>query len=233
MTARTPTGRRSALRAIAATTLAGPLALAACANQPPATEAQQVVDQSRIALQQMLSAAGLEALPRYIITARAVMIVPELLRGGFILGGRYGQGVVLARLPDGSWSYPAFYSSSGGTIGLQIGGQLSQFVLTIMTQKGLDALQRNDFTLGADVSAAIATVGAGVGAQTGLDTNADMYAFALNQGLFAGGTVDGTVISELDRLNDAYYGFGTPARLVFEGQKRNPGADGLLAVLPR
>ncbi|MGK9169439.1 lipid-binding SYLF domain-containing protein [Inquilinus limosus] len=208
--------------------------LAGCgSNTATPSEAQLLVDESRIALQTLLASRELTQLPRYIRGAKAVLIAPELLRGGFIVGGRGGNAVMLVRLPDGNWSYPAFYGIGGGTLGLQIGGQVSQLVLTIMTDKGLRAVEQSSFTVGADLSGSLFTLGAGVGASTGLNTNADMYAFSQNKGLFAGGTLDGTVISEDQGMNDAYYGFGTPARIIFQGQKSNPGAEPLRSLLPR
>ncbi|MGK9230810.1 lipid-binding SYLF domain-containing protein [Inquilinus limosus] len=213
-------------------TLSG--ALAGCgSNTATPGDAQLLVDESRIALQTLLASPELTQLPRYIRGAKAVLIAPELLRGGFIVGGRGGNAVMLVRLPDGNWSYPAFYGIGGGSLGLQIGGQVSQLVLTIMTDKGLRAVEQSSFTVGADLSGSLFTLGAGVGASTGLNTNADMYAFSQNKGLFAGGTLDGTVISEDQGMNDAYYGFGTPARIVFQGQRSNPGAESLRSLLPR
>jgi len=228
--------RRQFLRLTGASTagltLAGTLAACASSTATP-SEAQLLVDESRGAVQTLLSSQELTALPRYIRGAKAVLIAPELLRGGFIFGGRGGKAVMLVRLPDGNWSYPAFYGIGGGSFGLQIGGQVSQLVLTIMTDKGLRAVEQSSFTVGADLTGALFTLGAGVGASTGMNTNSDMYAFSQNKGLFAGGTLDGTVISEDQGMNDAYYGFGTPARIIFQGQRSNPGADSLRAILPR
>jgi lipid-binding SYLF domain-containing protein len=228
--------RRQFLRLTGASTagltLSGTLAACGSSGATP-SDAQLLVDQSRVAVQQLLAAQELSALPRYIRGAKAVLIAPELLRGGFIFGGRGGKSVMLVRLPDGNWSYPAFYGIGGGSFGLQIGGQVSQLVLTIMTDKGLRAVEQSSFTVGADLTGALFTLGAGVGASTGLNTNADMYAFSQNKGLFAGGTLDGTVISEDKGMNDAYYGFGTAARTILQGQRSNPGADPLRAALPR
>ena len=222
------------LTGVSAAGLVLPGMLAGCgSNTSTPSDAQLLVDESRAALQALLSSQQLTALPRYIRGAKAVLIAPELLRGGFIFGGRGGNAVMVVRLADGNWSYPAFYGIGGGSFGLQIGGQVSQLVLTIMTEKGLRAVEQSSFTVGADLTGALFTLGAGVGASTGLNTNADMYAFSQNKGLFAGGTLDGTVISEDQGKNDAYYGFGTPARAVFQGQRSNPGADPLRAVLPR
>lgn len=228
--------RRMFLRLTGVSTvgLALPGLLSACAsNMATPSEAQLLVDESRVALQSLLAAPELPQMPRYVRGAKAVLIAPSLLSGGFIFGGRGGNAVMLVRRADGNWSYPAFYGIGSGTLGLQIGGQVTQLVLTIMTDKGLRALEQSQFTVGADLSGSLFTLGAGVGASTGLNTDSDMYAFSQNKGLFAGGTLDGTVISEDQGKNDAYYGFGTPARIIFQGQKSNPGADALRSLLPR
>ncbi len=227
--------RRTSLRlALAAGAAAVPvLSVAGRAMAATAADAQSVVDQSRIAVQSLMAAPQTSDLPRFIRAARAVLIIPQMFEGGFILGASGGNGVMLARMADGSWSYPAFYAALGGSIGLQIGGQVSQLCLTIMTDRGFQTVQGTEFTIGADISGSIVNQGVGVGARTALAMDGDMYAFSLAQGLYAGGTLDGTVINELEDFNDAYYGFGATARVIFQGRLSNPGAEGLRAVLPR
>jgi lipid-binding SYLF domain-containing protein len=227
--------RRSTLRLAAGATAASliPLLRASPAMAATVAEAQSVVDQSRIAVQTLMTSPNTNALPRYIQAARAVMIIPQMFEGGFILGATGGNGVMLARLADGSWSYPAFYSCYGGSIGLQIGGQVSQLCLTIMTDRGFQTVQGSEFTVGADISGSIVNQGVGLGAHTAMGMDSDMYAFSLSQGLYAGGTLDGTVINELEDFNDAYYGFGASSRVIFEGRLYNPGAEGLRTILPR
>ena len=146
--------RRNFLRLTGASTAGLALSgtLSACgSNTSTPSDAQLLVDESRGALQTLLASPELTQLPRYIRGAKAVLIAPELLRGGFIFGGRGGNAVMLVRLPDGNWSYPAFYGVGGGSFGLQIGGQVSQLVLTIMTDKGLRAVEQSSFTVGADL----------------------------------------------------------------------------------
>ena len=140
--------------------------------------------------------------------AKGVFIVPTLGKAGFILGGSGGTGVLLARDErTGQWSYPAFYTMGSGTIGLQIGVQVAEVVLMVMTKKGMDSMLSTKFQLGGDVSVAAGPVGAGAQAAT-----VDILQFARAKGVFGGLTVEGAVIGIRDSLNNAYY--GNPVRPV-------------------
>jgi lipid-binding SYLF domain-containing protein len=203
------------------------LALLAGPAAAQVSEEQALVDRAQLTFQSMARDPNLQAMPTYVRAAEAVLIVPELIRGGFFVGGAGGVGVILERLPDGGWSPPAFYTLAGGSLGLQIGGQVSEVVLAIMTEEGLRALQSRRVTLGADVSIAAANLGIGRGAATGLELNADMYAFSRNQGLYVGGALEGTVVNPSPQWNTDYYGPGVVPQDILAGQVGNPGADGL------
>lgn len=194
---------------------------------------ERLVEDARLSIESMLSDPSQPSLPNYVRQARAVLVFPELLRGGFIIGGEGGIGVMLAREPDGSWSYPAFVTMAAGSVGLQIGGQVSEMLLLVMTQEGLDSLMDRYVTLGADANVAAITMGAGVEARTGLDLNADMYAFSRNQGLFAGGALEGSVVSAYTDWNELYYNRGATPRAIFSGQYTNTHAQPLRDALPR
>jgi lipid-binding SYLF domain-containing protein len=196
------------------------------------TDQEQLIEKARLTLVSLLQDPTYSLLKAYVENARAVIIVPELLKGGFFIGGEGGMGVMLVRYDTGEWSHPAFYLMAGGSFGLQIGGQISELVLAIMTDEGLNAVLNRRVTLGADVSASLITVGAGGEIRTGLDLNADMYAFSRSQGLFAGGSLEGSVITERDDWNRAYYGPNATARQILSGGFSNPQADALRAALP-
>jgi adenosylcobyric acid synthase len=147
--------------------------------------------------------------------ARAVVIVPALYKGGFILGGQYGNGVLLARLPDNSWSFPAFYTLQGGSFGLQIGLESASILFLIMTDKGLNAILNNQFKFGADTGVTFLVVGAGLGASTTSNLGADIYAFSLSGvGLYGGLSLEGTVLSARESWNAAYYGSNVASRAI-------------------
>src|SRR3546814_5318394 len=91
------------------------------------------------------------------------MVVPQLLKAGLIIGGELGDAVVLSRSPDGGWSSPAFYSLTGGSIGLQAGAEAKQVIIAVMTDKGLNELMSNQFEAGVDASIAVGEIGGGAG----------------------------------------------------------------------
>jgi lipid-binding SYLF domain-containing protein len=161
--------------------------------------------------------------------ARAIFIVPQMIRGGFIIGGSGGSGVLLHRdMKTGTWSYPAFYTMGSVSIGLQIGADASEIVMMIMTEKGLNAMLSTDFKLGADVSVAAGPVGASAKAQT-----ADVLAFGRSKGAFGGVSIEGAVISPRDKWNNDYYGSPVgPVDILIRGSVSNPQADQLRNSMP-
>jgi len=165
--------------------------------------------------------------------ARAVVIVPALYKGGFIFGGQYGNGVLLARMEDGSWSYPAFYTMEGGSFGLQIGLESTAVLFIIMSDKGLHAMLNNQFKFGADTGVTVLVVGAGVGASTTSNLGADIYAYSLTGvGLYGGLSLEGTVLSARESWDAAYYGSNVSSRgIVLDNAVSNPRADALRDIL--
>jgi len=170
---------------------------------------QRVVERARLALDAFLDDPHFEDMRVYVQNAYGVLIIPEMLRAGFFFGAQHGVGVLLVRDPNsGEWGQPAFYSLYGGSFGLQIGGQSSDVVLTIMNQGAVDTLVNADVKVkfGADAGLAVGRVGAGIGAGTTLHFGEDVYAFAKSKGLYGGFTIDGTVVVANDDWNEAYYG---------------------------
>jgi lipid-binding SYLF domain-containing protein len=165
--------------------------------------------------------------------ARAVVIVPALYKGGFIFGGQYGNAVLLARMEDGSWSYPAFYTMEGGSVGLQIGLESTAVLFIVMSDKGLHAMLNNQFKFGADTGVTVLVVGAGVGASTTSNLGADIYAYSLTGiGLYGGLSLEGTVLSARESWNAAYYGSNVSSRaIVLDNAVSNPRADALRDIL--
>lgn len=207
--------------------------LSACASQSgDQTPQERLVSQAESAARSMLGSPDFTILPLYLQRAEAVLIFPNLVRGGFFVGGEGGEGVLVARREDGSWGYPAFYNMISGSLGLQIGGQLSSMIIAVMTRDGLDAIMDSQFTFGADANVAIVTVGAGVDARTGLSQNADMYAFSRNRGLFVGGALAGSILQPVESANRAYYGPAASTYQIVQGNLFNPQANELRAVLP-
>lgn len=163
--------------------------------------------------------------------ARAVLIIPHLVKAGFLLGGEYGEGVLLARGVDG-WSQPAFYALIAGSLGLQVGIQDAEVIFVIMSDKALNAIMNNSLKLGADVGVAFLNAGAGLEASTTTNMRADIYAFSHNIGFFGGGALEGAIIKPLGTWNSAYYKKTlTPADILLNRGAANPGADRLRELL--
>lgn len=166
--------------------------------------------------------------------AKAVLIVPNLIKAGFILGGEYGTGVLLAKRPDGGWSYPAFYTMGAGSFGLQAGLQDSEVLFAIMTDKALAAIMSSAMKFGADVELTVLVAGAGMEASTTTNLGADVYAFSRGVGLFGGGSLEGAVIKSRGTWNSVYYGTGTtPEAILLDGSAANPQAEPLRDALVR
>lgn len=167
-----------------------------------------------------------------IANAKAVLIVPNLLKGAFIVGGEGGRGVLLARRDDGTWSAPVFVTLGAASVGFQIGGQASKVLFTVMNDKALDALLTDKVKLGVDVGIAVAHIGAGVEASTTTARNDDIRQFAVSQGLFGGGALEGAVVEPRASWNEAYYGRSLGVKsIVGDKTLAAPGADALRAAL--
>jgi lipid-binding SYLF domain-containing protein len=138
--------------------------------------------------------------------AEGVAVIPGLLKAGFIIGGRHGEGLVVVRQEDGTWSQPVFITLSGGSIGWQAGAQKADVVLVFKRRETvLEMLEDRKFTLGAD--AAIAAGPAGRHAEAGTDgqLEAEIYAYARTRGLFVGLALEGSVVRVNPTHNAAYY----------------------------
>lgn len=217
-----------AVAALVGIALGAPLGTAAKAASP----SEELVAKSRFTIERLLSDPEFFNLKRYIEQSRGVLIIPELVKGGFIVGGEGGSGVLMVRGSDGTWSSPAFYTLAAGSIGLQIGGQVSEVVFTLMNDGAVNSMLGDEFKLGADASVAVGPIGAGLEASTTTNFNRDVYAFSKSVGLFGGGALEGAKIFERTEWNEAYYGKGaTPKAIVFERRFSNPDADRLRASL--
>lgn len=157
-----------------------------------------------------------KSIPRDILDgAECVAVFPQVLKAGFVVGARGGRGVASCRTKSG-WSAPAFFNLRGGSVGLQIGAQSTDFVLLFMNQNGLNRLLGDKFEIGADASAAAGPVGRQAGASTNIRMDAEILSYSRSKGLFAGLEVKGVVITLDDDDMRAVYGEGAKAKTVLE-----------------
>jgi lipid-binding SYLF domain-containing protein len=195
------------------------------------SEPEQLVERSRITFQSMMSDNQYPGLVDLSARAKAIMIVPNLIRAGFFFGGRGGNAIMLVRGPDGQWSPPAFYTIGGLSFGLQFGGQTSELIITVMTDKGLNAVLDRQVTLGGDAGVAIGELGKGVNAATGMGLKSDMYAFARSEGLFVGVSLEGSVIAPRHTWNQQFYGNGSTPRSILIDRTSNSTSPSVPAIL--
>ena len=199
-----------------------------------ANDQQDIVDEAYVMVRTVSTGSGAAANIRELLhRARGILMVPELVKGGFILGAQGGSGVLLVRDPkSNSWSPPAFYTMGAGSVGFQIGIEVSKIALIIMNDKALNAVMQDEFKIGAEAGLAIATLGAGAEASTTAHGGADIYAFAESKGLFGGIALQGGVMKPRPSYNAAYYG-GNPglADIVLQRKYSNPGARNLESML--
>jgi lipid-binding SYLF domain-containing protein len=169
------------------------------------TDLQDRVESARTVLDQIM-AANDRTIPLNILEqATCVAVVPSMVKGAFIFGAQYGQGVVTCRTGHG-WSAPVFIRMAGGSWGLQIGGQATDLVLVAVNDSGMQALLKNKFKIGGDASAAAGPVGRAGQAATDWKMNAELLAYSRNKGLFAGISLDGTSVSQNREDTETYYG---------------------------
>ena len=162
--------------------------------------------------------------------ARAIVIVPDTLKIGLVLGGRRGHGVVSVKNQDGTWSNPAFVALTGGSIGFQAGVQSSDVVLVFTGERGLESIVNGKITLGADAGIAAGPVGRNTALATDGNLKAEIWSWSRARGLFAGVALDGAVLSIDDEANQAVYGAGTTPRMIFEGRTAQPASDAIVDV---
>ncbi len=150
--------------------------------------------------------------------AKAIVVVPDTLKIGLVIGGRRGHGLVSVKTPQGTWSNPAFVKLTGGSIGFQAGVQSSDVVLVFTSQRGLESIVNGKITLGADASIAAGPIGRSTGMATDGRLKAEIWSWSRARGLFAGVALDGAVLSIDDDANQAVYGQGTTPRMIFENR---------------
>ncbi len=145
-------------------------------------------------------------IPRSLLKqAHGIAIIPDLLKGGFIVGVRHGKGVVIAKNKNGDWQGPYFVKLTGGSVGFQAGVQATDVVLVFMSQKSVTGLMRGKFTIGGDVSVAAGPIGRQAAAATDGKLRAEILSYSRSRGLFAGVSIDGAVLSPDQRSTNAYY----------------------------
>ena len=187
-------------------------------------EAENLVTNAATVVSSFATDPDLEWFRNKVTEAKAVLIIPKSIKGAFFVGGSGGSGALVSYDSDtGQWGYPAFYTIGSISIGVQIGGEASEVILLIMTDRGKEKLLASSFKLGADITLAAGPIGGGAAAQT-----ADVLSYARSKGAFAGMSLDGAVVKTKDKFNEAYYGQAvSPTDILIRKTVSNPQADQL------
>jgi lipid-binding SYLF domain-containing protein len=199
------------------------LALLMCVTSLAQTKVKDEAEQSQKASEVFREIMDIpeKEIPRDILDkAECVAVFPQVIKAGFVVGGRGGRGVASCRTVNG-WSAPAYFNLGGGSFGLQIGAQATDFVLLFMNKEGINSLLSDNFELGADASVAAGPVGRQAGASTDLKLDAKILSYSRSKGLFAGIELKGVVIKpDKDDMRDVY-GEGVTAKEVLKENKVN------------
>ena len=154
--------------------------------------------------------------------ARAIVVVPDTLKVGLVLGGRRGHGLMSVKTPEGVWSNPVFVKLTGGSIGFQAGVQSADVVLVFRNDRSLESIVNGKVTLGADAGVAAGPVGRSAALATDGQLKAEIWSWSRARGLFAGVALDGAVLAIDDAANEAVYGRDSTPRMIFEGRVPSP-----------
>ena len=206
--------------------------LAACASTggPAPEEPQKLVSDAQVAFTHFLRDPDQTWVHDNLGRAKAVLIAPQIVKAGFIFGGSGGRAVLVGREGQ-AWAGPAFYDLATASVGFQAGVEVSEALILVMTDKGLNSLMASTLKIGGDASIAAGPVGAGAKSTV----NADMVSFTRSKGVYGGLNLDGTVVNTNIDWNDAYYGKKNvlPPDILIRHSVKNSHASALLGDAAR
>ena len=185
----------------------------------------------------MKAVAGMpDGIPRDLLNkAECVVVFPSVKKAAFVVGASYGRGVMTCRSGEafrGPWSAPAFFALEGGSFGLQIGGQATDFVLLVMNEQGAQSVMTSKVKLGGDASVAAGPVGRATSAETDIVMKAEILSWSRNRGVFAGISLDGSTLRSDDDANNNLYGKNLNAKQsILQGDVKTPPAGRQLISL--
>jgi SH3 domain-containing YSC84-like protein 1 len=201
-----------------------PLRVRAASN-----DAQVLLDQARAVVEDARHDPQFGTSADLLHNSRAVMVVPQLVKGGFFVGGEGGDGVLVSRTGGSAWGEPAFYVIGSASFGLQIGLEVAELMLFVMSERALQAFAKDEFKLGAQAGLTVLVVGTNAQAATTSYGHADIVAWAKSKGAYAGITLEGSVIKPRSEWNASFYGRSITAEQIISGRVSvsNTGADAL------
>ncbi|GAA5879234.1 hypothetical protein JCM3774_003529 [Rhodotorula dairenensis] len=173
--------------------------------------------------------SALNAIPKEVLRRAKGLAIFTVLKAGFVWSGKAGSGIVIARLPDGTWSAPSCIATGGVGFGLQIGADLSEFVVVLNSDEAISAFAKGgNLTIGGSLAAAAGPIGVGGAVNTAILNPAPMFTYSKSKGLYAGVSLEGTVLVERKDANEAFYGQPIPAINLLGGKVPPPEAASAL-----
>ena len=191
-------------------------------NAEEPVKQQLLVDQARITFKSFMIDKNMAWFRDHMNKSKGFLIIPDLLQGAWFIGGSGGRGVLVVKnKTTGDWSQPAFYTIGSLSFGIQFGGEKSEIIMMVFTQKGLDRLYSSSFKFGGDATIAVGPVGGGAKA----DVMTDFVSFVRSKGAFAGISMEGAIVKVNQDWNQAYYGKSvSPLGIVEKNLVSNPGS---------
>ncbi|WP_231615442.1 lipid-binding SYLF domain-containing protein [Novipirellula artificiosorum] len=185
---------------------------------PPAAQGQvaeeQVIQAATVVLTETMATPGNQIPQAMLENASGVAIIPNVIKGSFIIGARHGRGLLFVRENDGIWHAPVFVTLTGGNVGWQVGVQSSDIILVFKTPRSIQGLLAGKLTIGGDASAAAGPVGRGTAIATDGQLQAEIYTYSRSRGLFAGVSIDGSVVQVDQFATGSYYRSPAPGQPV-------------------
>ncbi len=202
------------------------LGVSAQASSNREDDVHRIEDSAQI-FEEILSAPD-KAIPSDLLaSAKCIAVIPAEKKLAFVVGGNYGKGLVTCRGPK-SWSAPVFLTVSGGSVGFQIGGSSTDFILVFRGRRGLQKLLSDKFRIGGDLSAAAGPVGRSAAASTDIELHAEILTYSRSRGAFAGISLSGAVVQPDDTGNEAMYGQPAHIESILDGKVATPEDAGVL-----
>ena len=181
------------------------IALIFCGTSSAAQTADSIISDAISMINEISKQDDAEDMADTLKTSHAVALVPTMLKAGFIIGGEYGEGLILKR-ENGKWYGPSFYNIGGGSFGFQIGAQKISLLLAVINERGVNAFLSSRTKLGGDIGIAAGPSGRRAEAATDAQAKASIYSYSISKGLFAGVSLEGSVISKSVKRNKEYWG---------------------------
>jgi lipid-binding SYLF domain-containing protein len=202
-------------------------ALILCAAAAPSAFADTKTDERLVDARQVFETfidIKEQAIPTWLLQrAYGIVVVPRVIKGALIIGGRGGKGVFAVRNPDGTWTNPVFITLAGANIGFQWGVQSTDVILVLTSRESVEGMADGKVTLGADASVAAGPVGRTAAATTDSSLNAQVLSYSRSEGIFAGVALDGSVLAIDDKANESAYGVsGILPSQIMEGKVGSP-----------